>query len=161
VDLARCRARIGENNILVQDIDGDGKMDIVTPSYVLPEQPYFMDPGAIQPIVPRGCAAGYRLRQRAINLAGTQPASPYNVVWWEKARENRNNARTGTWIMHTIGPGYPCSPDNCSTASGSSSFCNHLAAWVRWNKQAGFTACSNFPSTSSAFWDAPASATIS
>jgi peptidoglycan/LPS O-acetylase OafA/YrhL len=30
----------------------------------------------------------------------------------------------------------------------------------RWNRQAGFTACSNFPSTSSVSWYAPASATI-
>jgi hypothetical protein len=49
----------------------------------------------------------------AINLVGTQPTPPFNLVWYENPRETGGNARTGTWIMHTIGPGYPCNGVTC------------------------------------------------
>jgi hypothetical protein len=111
---------LGENNLLIADIDGDGKMDIVTPSSV-----FFQNSSTSWTQVQysqsfRGVALlDIGSGKGAVNLAGTQPASPYNVVWWENPRETGGNARTGKWIMHTIGPGYPCSPDNCSTSSGS------------------------------------------
>jgi hypothetical protein len=111
---------LGENNLLIADIDGDGKMDIVTPSSV-----FFQNSSSSWTQVQysqsfRGVALlDIGSGNGSINLVGTQPASPYNVTWWENPRENGGNARTGAWIMHTIGPGYPCSPDNCSTASGS------------------------------------------
>jgi Chitobiase/beta-hexosaminidase C-terminal domain/FG-GAP-like repeat len=111
---------LGENNLLVKDIDGDGKMDVVSPSSV-----YFQNsPTSWTQVQYSQSFRGVALLdigsgKGAINLAGTQPASPYNMVWWENPRETGGNARTGTWIMHYIGPPYPCSPDNCSTASGS------------------------------------------
>ena len=111
---------LGENNLLIADIDGDGKMDIVTPSSV-----FFQNSSSSWTQVQysqsfRGVALlDIGSGNGSINLVGTQPGSPYNVSWWENPRENGGNARTGAWIMHTIGPGYPCSPDNCSTASGS------------------------------------------
>ena len=111
---------LGENNLLIADIDGDGKMDIVTPSSV-----FFQNSSSSWTQVQysqsfRGVALlDIGSGNGSINLVGTQPVSPYNVSWWENPRENGGNARTGAWIMHTIGPGYPCSPDNCSAASGS------------------------------------------
>jgi hypothetical protein len=122
---------LGENNILVADIDGDGKMDIVTPSYV-----YFQNSAdSWTPVQYSQSFRGVTLLDigsgnGAINLAGTQPASPYNIIWWENPRETGGNARSGTWIMHTIGPGYPCSPDNCSTASGSGEVSSYNATDV-------------------------------
>jgi hypothetical protein len=110
----------GENNVLVADIDGDGKMDIVTPSSV-----FFQNSSSSWTQVQysqsfRGVALlDIGSGKGSINLAGTQPASPYNIAWWENPRETGGNARTGQWILHIIGPGYPCSPDNCSGGSGS------------------------------------------
>jgi Chitobiase/beta-hexosaminidase C-terminal domain/Beta xylosidase C-terminal Concanavalin A-like domain len=111
---------LGENNLLMADIDGDGKMDVVTPSSVFfqnsptswTQKQYS---GSFRGVAVLDIGSGHG----AINLAGTQPGSPYNVVWWENPRETGGNARTGTWIMHSIGSGYPCSPDNCSSSSGS------------------------------------------
>ncbi len=111
---------LGENNLLIADIDGDGKMDIVTPSSVFFQnsstswtQAQYSQSFRGVTLLDIGSGKG------SINLGGTQPASPYNVVWWENPRESGGNARTDKWIMHIIGPGYPCSPDNCSAASGS------------------------------------------
>ncbi len=111
---------LGENNIVLADIDGDGKMDVVTPSSV-----YFQNsPDSWTQVQYSQSFRGVALLDigsglGSINLAGTQPGSPYNVVWWENPRETGGDARTGQWIMHTIGPGYPCNPNNCSSASGS------------------------------------------
>ncbi|HEY4046493.1 MAG TPA: chitobiase/beta-hexosaminidase C-terminal domain-containing protein [Acidobacteriaceae bacterium] len=103
-----------EDNLLLQDIDGDGKLDIVTPSSI-----FFQNSSDSWTQVQystsfRGVASlDIGTGNGSINLVGTQPASPYNLVWWENPREAGGNARTGTWIMHTIGPGYPCSANNC------------------------------------------------
>ncbi len=111
---------LGENNMVFADIDGDGRMDIATASSV-----YFQNsPDSWTQVQYSQSFRGVALLDigsglGGINLVGTQPGSPYNLVWWENPRENGGNARTGQWIMHTIGPGYPCSPDNCSSASGS------------------------------------------
>jgi regulation of enolase protein 1 (concanavalin A-like superfamily) len=110
----------GENNLLIADIDGDGKMDIITPSSV-----FFQNSSSSWTQVQysqsfRGVALlDIGSGHGSINLVGTQPASPYNIAWWENPRETGGNARTGAWILHSIGPGYPCSPDNCSGGSGS------------------------------------------
>jgi hypothetical protein len=104
----------GENNLLLQDIDGDGKMDIVTPSSV-----YFQNsPDSWTQVQYSTSGRGVALLdigtgKGSINLLGTQPSAPYNLVWWENPRETGGNARTGTWVMHVIGPGYPCSANNC------------------------------------------------
>ena len=111
---------LGENNVLIADIDGDGKMDIVTPSTV-----FFQNSSSSwTPVQYSQSFRGVALLDigsgnGSINLVGTQPGSPYSVSWWENPRETGGNARTDKWVMHIIGPGYPCSPDNCSAASGS------------------------------------------
>jgi hypothetical protein len=110
----------GENNLLVADIDGDGKMDIITPSSVF----FQNSPSSWTQVQYSQSFRGVALLdigsgKGSINLAGTQPVSPYNIAWWENPRETGGNARTGKWILHSIGPGYPCSPNNCSGGSGS------------------------------------------
>ena len=105
----------GENNIDLADIDGDGKMDVVTPSSV-----FFQNTATSWTQVQyspsfRGVALlDIGSGHGAINLAGTGP-SPYNAVWFENPRETGGNARTGTWIMHFIGnTPYPCGANNCA-----------------------------------------------
>jgi Chitobiase/beta-hexosaminidase C-terminal domain/FG-GAP-like repeat/Beta xylosidase C-terminal Concanavalin A-like domain len=119
----------GENNLLIGDIDGDGKMDIVTPSSVFFQnsssswtQVQYSQSFRGVGLLDIGSGKG------SINLAGTQPASPYNIGWWENPRETGGNSRTGAWTFHSIGPGYPCSPDNCSGGSGSGEVAAYNAA---------------------------------
>ncbi len=104
----------GENNLHLADIDGDGLMDVVTQSSVF----FQNSPTSWTQMQYSTSFRGVSLLDigsgnGAINLVGTQPSSPYNIVWWENPRETGGNARTGTWLMHSIGPGYPCSANNC------------------------------------------------
>jgi FG-GAP-like repeat len=108
-----------ENNLSMGDIDGDGKIDIISPEFI-----YFQNSAdswtAVQystsfrgdALLDIGSGLG------AINLAGTLPQSPVPAVWYENPRETGGNARTGKWIMHTIGPGYPCTPESCPVVTG-------------------------------------------
>ena len=58
-----CRwPRLGENNLLIADIDGDGKMDIVTPSSVFFQNSSTSGPRCSTAIFPRSGAAGYWVR---------------------------------------------------------------------------------------------------
>jgi Chitobiase/beta-hexosaminidase C-terminal domain/FG-GAP-like repeat len=113
----------GENTLLLQDIDGDGKMDIVTPSSIF----FQNSPDSWTQVQYSNSVRGVALLDIStgngkINLVGTQPTSPFNLVWWENPRETGSNARTGTWIMHTIGPGYPCSANNCGDGGEVAAF---------------------------------------
>ena len=113
----------GENNLQLADIDGDGKMDIVTPSSVF----FQNSPTSWTQLQYSNSFRGVALLdigtgRGSINLVGTQPGSPYNLVWWENPRETGGNSRTGTWIMHTIGPGYPCGANNCGDGGDVASF---------------------------------------
>ena len=106
---------LGENNIKIADIDGDGKPDVVTPSSVFFQNSpdswtQVQYSTSFRGIVLLDIGSGHG----AINLAGTGP-SPFNAVWYENPRETGGNARTGTWIMHTIGATpYPCGTNNCA-----------------------------------------------
>src|SRR5579859_5129812 len=110
---------VGEDSLLVADIDGDGKMDVITSSYIFFQNSATSWTAKQYSQSFRGLALldiGSGIGR--INLAGTQPGSPFNISWWENPRETGGNARTGTWILHTIGPGYPCGPNNCDAGSG-------------------------------------------
>jgi hypothetical protein len=108
-----------ENNLSMGDIDGDGKIDIISPEFI-----YFQNSAdswtAVQystsfrgdALLDIGSGLG------AINLVGTQPETPLSAVWYENPRETGGNARTGKWIMHIIGPGYPCTPTTCPASAG-------------------------------------------
>jgi Chitobiase/beta-hexosaminidase C-terminal domain/Beta xylosidase C-terminal Concanavalin A-like domain/FG-GAP-like repeat len=111
---------LGENNLLIADIDGDGKMDIVTPSSVF----FQNSPSSWTQVQYSQSFRGIALLdigsgKGSINLAGTQPGPPYNIVWWENPRETGGDPRTGSWILHTIGPGYSCNSVNCPGGTGS------------------------------------------
>ena len=103
----------GENQLLLADIDGDGKMDLVTSSFI-----YFQNsPSSWAAVQYNSAFRGVALLdigsgKGRINLVSTGP-SPYNAVWFENPRESGGNARTGRWLMHTIGPAYSCGASNC------------------------------------------------
>jgi FG-GAP-like repeat len=112
-----------EISLRIADIDGDGKMDIITPSSI-----FFQDNPTSWTQLQystsfRGAAfLDIGTSKGSTNLVETQPVSPYNLIWWENPRETGGNARTGTWLMHTIGPGYPCSANNCEDGGEVASF---------------------------------------
>jgi hypothetical protein len=104
----------GENNLFLADIDGDGKIDVVTPSSI-----FFQNSATSWTQVKYSTSfRGVGLLDigsglGSINLSGTGP-SPFNLVWYENPRETGGNARTGQWIMHTIASTpYPCGGTDC------------------------------------------------
>jgi VCBS repeat protein len=107
---------LGEDTLVVADFDGDGKMDVATSTYI-----YFQNSSTSWTQVQyansdRGTALlDIGSGKGSINLVTTGANAPYNVVWYENPRESGGNARTGTWIAHTIGPGYPCTPATCGS----------------------------------------------
>jgi hypothetical protein len=108
-----------ENNLTMADIDGDGKIDIISPEFI-----YFQN--SADSWTPVQYSTSFRgdavldigSGLGAINLVGTQPTGALSAVWYENPRETGGNARTGKWIMHTIGPGYPCTTETCPPAAG-------------------------------------------
>lgn len=104
----------GENNLDIADIDGDGKLDVITPSSVFFQNSadswtQVQYSGSFRGVAVLDIGSGLG----KINLAGTGPSPAYNIVWYENPRETGGNARTGQWIMHTIGSTpYPCANTN-------------------------------------------------
>jgi hypothetical protein len=117
----------GENNMFLADIDGDGKLDIVTPSSIFfqnsatswTQMTYSTSFRGVG-LLDIGSGLG------SINLSGTGP-SPFNLVWYENPRETGGNARTGQWIMHTVASTpYPCTPAGVCTDGGDAAVYNGL-----------------------------------
>jgi regulation of enolase protein 1 (concanavalin A-like superfamily) len=104
----------GEDVLVLADFDGDGKMDVATSAYI-----YFQNsPTSWTQIQYADSARGTALLdigsgKGSINLVTTGSSAPYDVVWYENPRETGGNARTTTWISHTVGAGYPCTPTSC------------------------------------------------
>jgi Beta xylosidase C-terminal Concanavalin A-like domain/FG-GAP-like repeat len=97
----------GENNMILADIDGDGKTDIVTNAFV-----FFQDsPTSWTSVALPRSSSGVTLLdigsgRGAINVVGMGAAAPFQFVWLENPREHGGNARTATWQVHVIGPAF-------------------------------------------------------
>ena len=98
----------GENNLFLADIDGDGKIDILTNSRI-----YFQDsPTSWTTLFLSSIWRGVTLLDIGSGLgpvnfaiiSQTIPGNPF--VWRENPREHGGNARTDPWISHVIGPSY-------------------------------------------------------
>ena len=109
----------GENSLVLGDFDGDGKPDVATGAYI-----FFQNtPDSWTQVQYNNAFRGVALfdigsGKGKINLVSAGgplvPAtSSYNTVWFENPRETGGNARTGQWIMHVIGSGYPCNDSSC------------------------------------------------
>jgi hypothetical protein len=117
----------GENNMFLADMDGDGKIDVVTPSSIFFQnsatswtQVTYSNSFRGVGLLDIGSGLG------SINLSGTGP-SPFNLVWYENPRETGGNARTGKWIMHTVASTpYPCTPAGVCTDGGDAAVYNGL-----------------------------------
>ncbi len=106
----------GENNLVIADLDGDGKPDIATSYYI-----YFQNnPTSWTQVQYNSALRGSALLdigsgRGSINLVGTGVTGTMtnNVVWFENPRETGGNARTGAWVSHIIGPSYTCNTTSC------------------------------------------------
>ncbi len=105
----------GENNMLMVDLDGDGKLDIASNSALFfQDSPTSWTRRAIgnswlgMALMDKGSGNG------AINFVRTSEIAPYDIVWHENPREWGGNARTDEWTVHRIGAGYTCK-SSCAT----------------------------------------------
>jgi hypothetical protein len=103
----------GENNLVLGDLDGDGKLDLATGSYI-----FFQNgPDSWTRVQYNTAFRGVALLdigsgKGSINLVSTGTSS-HQAVWFENPRENGGNARTGQWAVHVIGSSYPCNNTDC------------------------------------------------
>ena len=94
----------GENVMHVADLDGDGKLDVATSSFIAFQNSAdnwtTISPNtAHNGLAPFDIGSGHG----AINLVVTGPY-PHPTAWLENPIEHGGNARRDQWIAHTIGP---------------------------------------------------------
>jgi hypothetical protein len=103
----------GENTLVIGDLDGDGRNDVVTNTRI-----YFKNSATSW--TERQYNSGYNSvalldigsGRGPIDIAGNLPNR--EVAWFENPREHGGNARTDPWISHDVGMAYPCSPTVCT-----------------------------------------------
>ena len=99
----------GENNIVIGDVDGDGKADVVTNSIIyFQESPASWTPKVYNDTYNAVALLDIGSANGRINIVGNEPRPPYRIAWFENPRERGGNARTGTWTMRFVGAGYAC-----------------------------------------------------
>jgi hypothetical protein len=102
----------GCHDLLLDDLDGDGKIDVICSSAISLRAPEFVafqnDPEHWQ-VVDNVADAGDGVAVVRIganttpHLVGTDRSG--NVFWFENPRLHGGNARTANWVKHYIGPG--------------------------------------------------------
>jgi hypothetical protein len=102
----------GCHDLLLEDLDGDGKIDVICSSAVSLRAPEFVafqnDPQHWQVVYDVADAGdGVAVVRIGANttphLVGTDRRG--NVFWYENPRLHGGNARTANWVGHYIGPG--------------------------------------------------------
>jgi hypothetical protein len=101
---------VGENIMALGDIDGDGKMDIVTSNYIF----FQNSPDSWTRVAFGGNKGGVGLLdigsgKGAIDViapGASSGSSSTPIYWFENPRETGGDARTGTWIPHLVGSAY-------------------------------------------------------
>jgi hypothetical protein len=93
--------------MVLMDIDGDGKVDLVTNGFIFFQNgPDAWVRSGYNRISNGVATLDIGSGKGPINLLGMATFSPYPFVWLENPMEHGGNARTDMWIPHTIGPGY-------------------------------------------------------
>jgi hypothetical protein len=141
----------GENNMLLADIDGDGKLDLVTNSSIF----FQNSPTSWTRLVLSSTESGMTLLDigsgrgavNLVTLSQTSAGAPF--VWRENPREHGGNARTDPWIVHVVGPGYNLSGGRTTYATGDFNKDGRLDFTTAWAEGP----CTN---TDVLWWEAPA-----
>lgn len=109
----------GGRSIAVTDMDGDGKPDVITDSYLAfqdgPDSWTTIDYGAALSGNYAVSSNGVALLdigsgRGAVNIV-TLGRSPFGIVWFENPIEHGGDPRKDTWIPHLIGPAFGSQPD--------------------------------------------------
>ena len=99
----------GEDTIVLGDVDGDGQMDVASNTGIyFQNNPYSWTRRQLSNSFRGAALLNIGSGKGRIDLVGNEDHAPWNIVWYENPRETGGNARSGTWKVHTVGPGYHC-----------------------------------------------------
>jgi hypothetical protein len=101
-------AELYSHDVIVGDIDRDGKIDVATSSAILLQRGPENWPAIAQPQIHRGgdgTALGDIDDDGDLDLLVPTPDTPYELAWFENPLPGGNPAKD-TWAKHVIGPGY-------------------------------------------------------